>query len=1279
MGEPAFQLPDEDKPDIRPHLRALEGGSETNEPKTGHLSTVDDKEKSLYNPSEGSTTEASGLSASKDKLGLGYTPNDKKGGALWSRMFSSKSRFKKRMAIAGVLGGGSIVAGAIIFFAMLPLKIESIVTNLNTRFNASAAQAMGDETTNLFTEWVARDVMPSIMKGKCHSTISSSCVVQADSATGLPGKLYNAWRQNRMEQKLATKYDIVLGKKGNNYFIQMPNLNASISEADAKSLVEGKTDLFKLAEEKNSNKALRVSRTEIRQTFKDALKGGTLWDRTYDRFVLGKFIEKKYGVKRCVMACNIRDKFTDSVQDKKLFAKAVIIRRVISPLSDHYGFLLGCIVQGSDDCDSTPEDVEPGSDETEKTSKGQEKIQANLSELAAKLGADTVKDLVDQSKAIASKGVAAYFAQSVTAKIVGALGGDVAGQAAGKTAADAVPIVGWITLAAQLLHGAQHIGPIIKYFGYAANVAAAVRLYHIYLTSASEMKSGHVDPVEIGSLSSALDTNLSGDDSDYKSTATQTPLYSYYNDTHTATSGTVGSLINPTAHADSNTSGYVCNDGKPVPAGQLVCQEEHLARGNGTADAISSGLNKVLGAIPGLSTLISVINSAASLVGNAIGSIVNAITGPVCHAIPGCSAAKNAVTNAASQLLGFVIDKLIASPFKTTSGGRLYDMMAAGADASYNDSCQAELGCAKISNKQAVALQNNYITEQRQKFSERSMFARMFSTDTPYSLVSHLALVMPTSLSRMGDSLASMFTRNPLSIAGSAISWAGPSADAAVSADDPFDIPQMGYAEDVPAHPTDFWNKNCVDGPLAKYDEATNTLDISEWINNKSNNDQDPVTGQDINLKTNACLLIHSSIAAAGGTSDPSLLPADSENNESSSGSGGGGKFVVGEYNILRDTDDKHASQACANMGMPNNDACTKARVALQAKIIHGQSELGNPQFDLLMTDETTDKMYGLLKDALPDYDSVHNREFSIFWNKSVFTKTDSGTSTQWSGGGNFGPTPWVKLSMESGQTVYAMPLHYSSYTQFDYSDANITKAANNTVDWVKSKTDGSSVVVVAGDIGKHPAIPSRIFNSSGVMANTALLAQGKASTGTDKGIGADQIYASPLDNLTATSWTRPPENPGTIIVKASDHAPVYVTLSLPDTSSTTGGVGKGFVGNDGFGGGNCVDYVKYILSRHSSKYKGGALGDGKDVANNLGALGYTANHTPAVHATVSFPTQFADPTHGHVAIVAQVNSDGSLVVEESNWSNPNRYGTHKVSADIAKQLTYAHTEEGWH
>ncbi|MGH7241333.1 MAG: CHAP domain-containing protein [Candidatus Saccharimonadales bacterium] len=176
--------------------------------------------------------------------------------------------------------------------------------------------------------------------------------------------------------------------------------------------------------------------------------------------------------------------------------------------------------------------------------------------------------------------------------------------------------------------------------------------------------------------------------------------------------------------------------------------------------------------------------------------------------------------------------------------------------------------------------------------------------------------------------------------------------------------------------------------------------------------------------------------------------------------------------------------------------------------------------------------------------------------------------------------------------------------------------------------------------------------------------------------------------NGCARRWQQTSARPA---IQCIDSTATYTVRSTTDicsgggSSSSGGSTGSSFVGRDGFSSGNCVDYVSYILARHSSNYRGGALGNGKDVASTLGSkYRYTVNHTPKIHATVSFPggpsgSGLGDATYGHVALVAQINGDGSIVVEESNWSVYYHYGTHTVPASIVSRLTYAHTEAGWH
>src|SRR4051812_15511683 len=123
MGEPAYQLPEDDKPDIRPDLHALEGGGETSEPRRGHLRSADDDKSLVDQEREGDDAPDHGPSALdniKSQLGRGYTNDDKK--SMLSRAFNSKSKIKKRVAIAGVLAAGSIGGSILLFFLMLPLK-----------------------------------------------------------------------------------------------------------------------------------------------------------------------------------------------------------------------------------------------------------------------------------------------------------------------------------------------------------------------------------------------------------------------------------------------------------------------------------------------------------------------------------------------------------------------------------------------------------------------------------------------------------------------------------------------------------------------------------------------------------------------------------------------------------------------------------------------------------------------------------------------------------------------------------------------------------------------------------------------------------------------------------------------------------------------------------------------------------------------------------------------------------------------------------------------------
>jgi len=803
---------------------------------------------------------------------------------------NGSSKLKKRVMIAGAAAGGSLIGGVLIFLAMLPLKIEHIVTNLENKFSATAQDAVGKETEKMLSRYLAKYVLPGINNNLCKSTRDATCVGNISGTDGPVKRLFESWKGGKLETKLANKYNIVLGKKDGQLFM---NIDGHLvgSNKELANLMEHPTQ-YSIFDVGNSTGSGRATRQEVRTALRDALKDATLWDRTYFRFKVGKLIEAKYGVKRCVIACDARDKFNDTKEAKTHAAKAYIVRRVISPLSESYGLIIQCLIGGGGACGASLDEADKN--DTSRQTDFQKQLQLQLDSFADKYGSDKLAKLFDDAKGIGDKGFTRYFAEQIGKKIAGEVGGNVASKS--------VPVVGQVLLVARILKLSSGLGNTIKYMSYAANAAAAVALYNTYNTVASEMKSGHIDPTELGSFTQALGTNVNGT-SENQSDATSTPLYnSYFGGDSADTASLLGGLFSGTVSAESTDSTYKCDDGSGVESGKLVCPEEQLNRGNRFADDISNTVNGTVFKVPGMSTLVGVINTVGDKVGGAFGTAFNF----ACKIAPGCSNATEALSNAFSGIIDTVVHKIISSPFgDNMSGGRTFDMMAAGADVSNNASCQTQLGCTKISDQMVADIRNQQETEQKQKFDSQSMFARIFDTKSSYSLVSRLAMDMPTTmLSATNASLASLFA-NPLGKFAGAFSsiFSSNRAFAATAAQpDPFGVVQYGYSDaTIPSDPEAYWSANCIQGPMALYNATTQQLDISPWLNNDPhyeirpkvfvdftqgdgvqgpgpNTTQDPDTGEQVNLKSNPCQLIQSAVQSAGVIFDPGILPAADQN-----------------------------------------------------------------------------------------------------------------------------------------------------------------------------------------------------------------------------------------------------------------------------------------------------------------------------------------------------------------------------------------------------------------
>ena len=92
-----------------------------------------------------------------------------------------------------------------------------------------------------------------------------------------------------------------------------------------------------------------------------------------------------------------------------------------------------------------------------------------------------------------------------------------------------------------------------------------------------------------------------------------------------------------------------------------------------------------------------------------------------------------------------------------------------------------------------------------------------------------------------------------------------------------------------------------------------------------------------------------------------------------------------------------------------------------------------------------------------------------------------------------------------------------------------------------------------------------------------------------------------------------------------------------------------------GFLTGECTSFVAHRMNQLGINFtngmKGGTFGHGYMWANNARRLGYRVDHSPSVGAIAWYDQNaFGAWSNGHVAYVAQVNGDGSIVIEEFNW-----------------------------
>jgi hypothetical protein len=825
-------------------------GNEPSNPEASKdTSTADDLYKQETSPETSAETASDTQSVAKHEkqVGSGYSA---KGNSDDNSRFNflKKASFRKKL-----LGGGGIAAilvSLVIFFlTTLPLKVIGAIENIKEQYFATSQNAINKESETLFNSYMKKKVFPSLNTANCPNTrVSKSCVA-AITGTDPVSRMYDGWRQGNLENKLAVKYKIEFAKGSDGKIrLKAPSLDKNGVLIDP----DPTTNIFDQP---------ALTRTKFRQDLRDAFSNETRLKQAWIYFKMGPLLEKKYGIKRCVVACKLKDNLADKVQDKKNAGKAYLAERVLEPRSEMLGLVVACVINGR--CDPNGDHDTDGVN-GERRSDFQADLQEKLATFRATYGQKKLDELLKLSEDIQEKGYSKYAIKQVVNKIFGVTLSDAATQ----NIADAVPVIGWINGITHTTEFLKNAGPKLQTMTYVVNSTTMVATFSMLGTAADELKAGDTDSTAVGSVTDLLSPSKDGPG------AEASPLYAALVDhkKSAATTTAMGdSLLSATAYAADSTVDkskvYTCNDGKPVKADKLVCPEENLSH----VSSVTDGLGKVSGFLN-----LPVFGDVLDVVIN----VWNGLTYPVQKFVEGAgtvlnplipTALKNAVTAAAQPFMDFLTQQLIPSiASDTMSGARTFNLAAGGGDVAGNDFAHHGIGGKELTPQQRKAVLADQYDRDNAEFNNKSLYAKIFDTDDTRSLASRTIMATPTRDSAIA-SLTSI-VGNPFGkVFGSfSLPFAHAGAAPANIGDDPFSVTQYGYPVNDPIFdqdPEQYWNDHCTD------DSQTEAWNSAAKRSNTGNLENDT---------TNPCLLLEAAADSAGAIFPGGLAEGNGETGDES-------------------------------------------------------------------------------------------------------------------------------------------------------------------------------------------------------------------------------------------------------------------------------------------------------------------------------------------------------------------------------------------------------------
>ncbi len=776
-----------------------------------------------------------------------YDPNsgETRGQHFKRVVFTADPKTKRRLGIGFVFGGG-IFPGVLlsIFTLILPMKLEATMQNLKQYYFANTENVIAQRAGYLVEQYLATSLAQINATDGCGviNTVDKDCFV--GTANTPVGALFQSWRQEKFENKLSDKYGITLRRE---------TTGKRILTVQGRSI-----DFDQYRNGDNTNEA-KLNRTNYRQNISKALEDEKFYKRIYYRYKIGKLLEVKYGLNRCVIACDLRQSVASrrkAIKQEylKKMARIAINNRVMIPRAQFSVLVIGCIMDTSGPGCNTDPNVSSSGPNGQPGDR-RSALETEISGYAQRAGLSVTPEAIERAARIiddinTAGGYTEYFVAKTANRI--------AGEAGERLALGAIPVIGWINTAINVISQTAELGKFVRYANYSYHAVEAAQVFGTWASYADEVKLGFGDPDVTASMAGALSTGIA--DKPSGQTAELSPVWQEINSESTLPP--TGSLFTPNkafAASNDNALNYTCNDGTPLPAGEKLCSEEKFSGGSTLADVAGFLATPPLSVFGDIFTS---IKTARDSVTGFVGNIVSSISSTVLESLPPYKALMANFNSILTEFAGKVTEKLFASAVSLTmSGARLFQVLAAGANVTASASNIDALGAPPVSNQAANALRQQAMAQRKEEFARKPLTERLFARNDTSSLVNRVALNTPANRSTfVANSVASVFS-NPFSSMSNSLAgiFKSPQTYALSESGNPWNIPQAEWDPNDPMLETD----------PSKYTKEYCAQVNADWESSFTVNEEN---GQSVPTKGNPCLLEKTVVQSLMGYDDASVL-----------------------------------------------------------------------------------------------------------------------------------------------------------------------------------------------------------------------------------------------------------------------------------------------------------------------------------------------------------------------------------------------------------------------